>query len=90
MDLSQPKYKDLQQGNGGGTPVLKAIWDKFDFSLWLIVSTPLLFPSDHETLLSESFSCQFLYSQRFVLRIFNTLHILFTHYAITAATKCSI
>ena len=26
MTLEKPKYKNLQQGNGSGTPVLKAIW----------------------------------------------------------------
>ncbi|QUH26096.1 hypothetical protein HZR23_10350 [Serpentinicella alkaliphila] len=38
MTLGKPKYRNLQQGNGGGTPVLKAIWDKFDFSLLLTQS----------------------------------------------------
>jgi hypothetical protein len=35
MELLQPKYKDLEQGNGAGIPILKAIWDKFDLSLLL-------------------------------------------------------
>ena len=38
MTLEKPKYKNLQQGNSGGTPILKAIWDKFDFSLLLTQS----------------------------------------------------
>ena len=38
MRLQKPKFKDLQQGFGGGTPVLKEIWDKFDLSLLLTQS----------------------------------------------------
>jgi hypothetical protein len=38
MKLLQPKFKELQQGNGGGMPVLKTLWDKFDFSLLLTQS----------------------------------------------------
>ena len=37
-NLQKPKFKDLQQGNGAGTPVLKALWDKFELSLLLMQS----------------------------------------------------
>lgn len=33
--LQKPKFKDLNQGNGAGSPVLKALWEKFDLSLLL-------------------------------------------------------
>jgi hypothetical protein len=33
--LQKPKFKELNQGNGAGTPVLKALWEKFDLSLIL-------------------------------------------------------
>lgn len=33
--LQKPKFKNLNQGNGAGAPVLKGLWDKFDLSLLL-------------------------------------------------------
>lgn len=36
--LQKPNFRELKQGNGGGTPILKSIWEKFDFSLLLTQS----------------------------------------------------
>ena len=33
--LQKPKFDELNQGNGAGSPVLKALWEKFELSLLL-------------------------------------------------------
>lgn len=36
--LQKPRFKDLNQGECAGAPILKSLWDRFDFSLLLTQS----------------------------------------------------
>lgn len=36
--LQKPNFKDLSNGECVGTPILKTLWDRFDFSLLLTQS----------------------------------------------------
>ena len=36
--LEKPKFQDLPRGEYGGAPILRQLWDRFDFSLLLTQS----------------------------------------------------